>query len=214
MAKAPPDPRTLLQTIESAIESSSKEPELTRLIKAVECLDRLRSLYRRNPDAIAPLKERINSAKARMVELLRPHIDQLTNETFGLKTEIDALERRFDNNKSALKEVFRAQSEPKLRITVPAFEGTLVAYERESFALPRAETKERAELEAKLRSRPEYWIEASNLHGGKIKALCDRIAAQDSKTSDAIMKYLSPNRDFTILLRSPQLGIAEETLER
>jgi len=213
MAKSLPDVSLLLETMERAVADPAGSRSLPGLLRALTCLKKLREIIRRNPTAVEPVKERLLTAKTRLIQSLTPHRDQLTNDAFGLKAEIEALKHRLEQNSDALKEIFKAQTESKYRIPVPLFEGTLIAYERNTLLLPTQASNERSRLEELLRSKPEYWIEASALHGGKIKLLCDRLKTQDSVTAEALRRLLVPVRDFVLLFRSPQFKSGGDVTE-
>lgn len=209
MASKLPDVEMLVQQLEAAVHSLNSASPLEQLLEAVKVLDHLRAIEQGHSELLQPFIERRAREAARLLAFLQPQIERLLNELFGLKTEIDPLQQRYDSVKAGIKEILRSQTQTKVVFPMPDFGGSLLAYEQSSVSLPPAGSRERAELEDMLRKNPQYWIEASAITGKRLKALCDRLDGRQLQEGRTFSSYLRSNRDFVLRPSSPQFGGSE-----
>lgn len=178
---------------------------LDALAAASEELCEFRKRFRDTPDAIRPFADRLKAISVTVNAGLAAHLQQLVTEIFAVEVELRPMLARKERLRCALNEICRAQDQQKVRFDAPDFDGYVTAVERKVPSLPKADSPEREQLDALVRSRAEYWIDASILRADRLNEVCDRVAESDPEFGAAIRPMLRMSREYTITLRSPQL---------
>ena len=188
-----------------ALEVGPGPIPLETLVKAAETLRSLRRRYRDDATAASAYVDRLRAISTRVAAGLNLASQQLVTVMFANEIELRPLLDRRDRYRSALNEICLAQAETKVRFNAPEFDGHVTASERRVASLPRTNSPEREALDALVRSKPEYWMDASILRADRLKAVCDRVADFDPDFDMSARHLLYQSREYTINLRSPQL---------
>jgi len=194
-----------ISAIEQSLLGSLDTISLDALSAASEALRDVRKRFLDSPDAVRPFADRLNVISVTVNAGLAAHLQQLVTEIFAVEVELRPMLARKERLRCALNEICRAQDQQKVRFDAPEFGGYVTAVERKVPSLPKADSPERERLDALVRSRAEYWIDASILRADRLNEVCDRVAESDPEFGAAIRPMLRMSREYTITLRSPQL---------
>lgn len=205
MARGNSDIAGGVSDIERSLLGSPDTVSLDALAAASKSLREFRKRFLDTPDAIRPFADRLKAISVTVNAGLAAHLQQLVTEIFAVEVELRPMLARKERLRCALNEICRAQDQQKVRFDAPDFDGYVTAVERKVPSLPKADSPEREQLDALVRSRAEYWIGASILRADRLSEVCDRVAESDPEFGAAIRPMLRMSREYTITLRSPQL---------
>jgi hypothetical protein len=191
--------------LERSLLGPPESVSLDALSAASEELREFRKRFLDTPDAVRPFVDRLKAISVTVNAGLAAHLQQLVTEVFAVEVELRPMLARKERLRCALNEICRAQDQQKIRFDAPDFDGYVTAVERKVPSLPKADSPEREQLDALVRSRAEYWIDASILRADRLNEVCDRVAETDPEFGAAIRPMLRMSREYTITLRSPQL---------
>ena len=195
----------LVEQLEQSLEIGPGPIPLETLVQAAETLRNLRRRYRDDAVAASAFVDRLRAISARVAAGLNSATQQLVTVMFANEVELRPLLERKERYRSALNEICLAQPETKVRFYAPEFDGHVTASERRGVSLPKINSSERETLDALVRSKPEYWMDASILQAARLKLVCDRVADIDPDFDMSARHLLHPSREYTIRLHSPQL---------
>jgi hypothetical protein len=213
MPRRRPQLGELFDDLEGQLAGAGIPMPLSSLLRAAEGVRRIRQEGLDSPEDMAPFTDRLDNLSARLSSRLSDFRQSIVDELLNLEIELRPKQERRDRLRSALAEICRAQDEPRIRFEAPNLDGHVLAVERHSVTLPKAESTAREELDAAVRAKPEYWIEASILRADRLLDVCDRVAATDPEFEAAIRPMLQYSREFTIFLRSKRLKDQPEAEE-
>ena len=205
MARGKSDIAGGISDVERSLLGSPDTVPLDALAAASEELREFRKRFLETPDAVRPFADRLKAISVTVNAGLAAHLQQLVTEIFAVEVELRPMLARKERLRCALNEICRAQDQQKVRFDAPDFDGYVTAVERKVPSLPKADSPEREQLDALVRSRAEYWIDASILRADRLNEVCDRVAESDPEFGAAIRPMLRMSREYTITLRSPQL---------
>ena len=203
----------MIADLEGQLAAPTASLSLTVLLRAAATIRAIRKRSLESPSDVAPFEERLDGLSKRLNDRLSNFRQELVNELLSIEIELRPKQKRQERLRDALSEICRAQETPRLHFDAPAVDGYVLAIERNSVSLPKASSAERDALEAIVRERPDYWMEASILRAERLRDVCDRIAATDPAFEAEVRPMLQYSREFTILLRSKRLKNQPEEAE-